>query len=101
MIGSPPAAHFNRDHSCTEPDWLRCLPGAVGQHPLQLGLPGTATVGIGAGRLHLAWQVLPPRRIGLAQFPRLLVDYRFDGVDDAERASFMRYFDLYIQRGGG
>lgn len=101
MMGNSPAPRFTRDHSCTEPDWLRCLPGAVGSHALQLGPPGTATVTIGAGCLHLAWQVQPPRRIALAQFPRLLVDYRFENLDEAERASFMRYFDLYIQRGGG
>jgi hypothetical protein len=29
------------------------------------------------------------------------VRYRFDGVPAAARREFMRYFDLYTQRGGG
>jgi hypothetical protein len=33
--------------------------------------------------------------------PRLGVSYRFDGVDTEARREFMRYFDLYTQRGGG
>ena len=44
---------------------------------------------------------LPPRRLGIVQLPRMAVRYHFDGVDDAARNEFMRYFDLYTQRGGG
>jgi hypothetical protein len=56
---------------------------------------------IGEGSLCLRWQVLPPRRIGLASLPRLLVDYAFDGLDADQQAAFMRRFDLYMHRGGG
>jgi len=27
--------------------------------------------------------------------------YQFNEVDDAARSEFMRYFDLYMHRGGG
>jgi len=45
--------------------------------------------------------VLPPRQIGMVRFMRLAVHYRFDGVADDVRQAFMKYFDLYTQRGGG
>ena len=45
--------------------------------------------------------MLPPRAIGLVRFARMAMDYRFDGVADDERLAFMKYFDLYTQRGGG
>lgn len=94
-------AEFDREHGVTEADWLATLRGAVGAHPLQLG-DRQAAVNIGeTGRLDLCWQVLPPRRIALVQMPRMAVAYRFTGVAAAERAAFLRYFDLFMQRGGG
>ena len=94
-------AEFDREQGFTERDWLRCLPGAVGSWPLDLSQPGQAHVQIGAGWLTLHWQTLPPRQIGLARFPRLAMQYRCEGVADAERLAFMRFFDLYTMRGGG
>ena len=93
-------AAFERDVGCTEAEWLGWLPGACGQHALDLG-PGRADVSVGAGRLRLDWQPLPPRRIALMTMPRLAVRFRFEGVDAAERLRFMRYFDLHMHRGGG
>jgi hypothetical protein len=92
---------FEREQTGSEADWLRCLPGAVREHTIALPAPGRAVVSIGAGTLELAWRMLPPRRLGLVQLPRMAVQYRFDGVDAAARSRFMRYFDLYTQRGGG
>ena len=92
---------FEREQGFTDTDWQRCLPGAVGTHRLDLSPPGKARVQIGAGELQLCWQVLAPRQIALMRLPRLRVHYQFDGVGDAERTAFMRYFDLYTQRGGG
>ena len=94
---------FTREHGSTESDWLRCLPGAVGPHRLTLGAPGEATVAIGpGGQLDLRWQVLPERRIALMRMPRMQVHYRFSGaLSDDERTRFLRYFDLFMQRGGG
>jgi hypothetical protein len=94
-------ASFEREQGIDEADWLRCLPGAVREHALELPVPGRARVAIGAGTLALEWTVLPPRRIALMSVPRLAVRYRFDGVDADARRDFMRYFDLYTQRGGG
>jgi hypothetical protein len=95
------SAEFDREHGCTVPEWLGWLPGAVGVHVLELSAPDGARVSIGSGHLHLQWQALPPRQIALIRMPRLHVLYRFDAVSQAERVAFMRYFDLYMQRGGG
>lgn len=86
---------------CTEAEWLGWLPGAVRDHALTFDRPGHAAVAIGDGTLSLRWQALAPRRIALLRMPRLRVEYRFDGVDAVGRREFMRYFDLYLQRGGG
>jgi hypothetical protein len=95
------AAAFDREMGCSEREWLSWLPGAVRTHALTLG-SGEALVGIGGGQLQLRWQTLEPRQIGLARLPRLAVQFSFDAaVDDLLRQTFMRYFDLYMQRGGG
>jgi hypothetical protein len=94
-------AEFHREQGFAAADWLRCLPGAVRGAVIDLATPGQATVVIGAGALNLRWQALPPRKFGLASFARLAVHYRFDGVSDDQRHAFMKYFDLYTQRGGG
>jgi hypothetical protein len=102
-LAFPPA--FEREHGCTEVEWLRWLPGAVGT---QGTLAIAATSGraeatlAGGGTLAFVWQTLPPRRIALIRVPRLHVRYRFDeAVEAATRASFMQAFDLFMQRGGG
>lgn len=94
---------FEREQGFTDAEWQRCLPGAVGPHALALPAPGRAVVTLvdGQGTLHLDWTVLPPRRIALLSMPRLAVRYRFEGAPAATRREFMRYFDLYTQRGGG
>ncbi len=93
-------AAFERDMSCTEAEWLSWLPGAVREHALILG-SGQARVSIGDGSLQLHWGPLPPRQIALMRLPRLGVRFQFDAVEEGERQRFMRYFDLYMQRGGG
>ncbi len=94
------APTFERDMACTEAEWLRWLPGATRGLPLQCG-SANATVTLGPGCLKLAWQALPPRQIALMRLPRLAVQFEFVAVPDDERQHFMRYFDLYTQRGGG
>lgn len=93
---------FTREHGFTADEWRYSLTGAVRGHALSLG-PGEneALVQIGAGQLHLHWTPLPPRAIALMRMPRLSVQYRFSALGADARAEFMRYFDLYIQRGGG
>ncbi len=92
---------FTREHGCTEADWLRCLPGAVGGARWALLRPGKARIALPGGTLTLRWHALAPRRMGLMSMPRMSVHYFFDGVDDATREAFLRQFDLYLQRGGG
>ena len=93
---------FSREQGCTLAEWERDLPGAVKHHRLEASAPGAAVVHVdGGGQLHLQWQALPPRRIGMARLPRLQVDFRFEAVSAEGRTAFMRYFDLFLQRGGG
>lgn len=93
---------FDREHGFTPGQWLDSLPGAVGTHALAIEAEANrAHVQIGVGRLELLWTALPPRRIALVQLPRLAVSYRFRDVAPPQRAAFMRYFDLFMQRGGG
>lgn len=94
---------FEREHGCTEAEWLRCLPGAVGRHALTLPGPGRAVVALeGGGTLTLEWGVLPERQIALIRLPRMGVRYGFsERVTGEARAGFLRLFDLYMRRGGG
>lgn len=92
---------FERDTGGTEAEWRMRLPGACGVRSLVFEGEHAARVSIDGGSLLLQWRSLPPRRIALMTMPRLSVRFEFDGVTDAERERFMRYFDLYMQRGGG
>ena len=92
--------HFEREMGCTEADWVRWLPHAIGDHHWKMQ-GQTVGIRIGDGALGLKWQVAEPRVIALVRLPRLLVNFRFGGVDDQSRYDFMRRFDLYMQRGGG
>ena len=91
---------FDRDMGCTEAEWLGWLPAAMGDCPWQQS-GNTAVATIGAGRLHLRWQVMPPRVIALMRMPVLRVNFVLQGLDADERYVFMKRFDLYMQRGGG
>ncbi|BCO26547.1 hypothetical protein MIZ03_1430 [Rhodoferax lithotrophicus] len=91
---------FEREMGCTEAEWLMWLPQAIGEHHWKLHT-GAAGVRIGDGALGLKWQVVAPRVIGLIRIPVLRVSFRFAGLDDAQRYTFMKRFDLYMQRGGG
>jgi hypothetical protein len=95
----PPS--FEREMGCTVADLRDQLPGAARGAPLAWRADG-ADVALEAGALSLRWQTLEPRRIGLVTLPRLAVRFQFDpAIGDDQRTHFMRYFDLYTQRGGG
>ena len=85
---------------CTEAEWLRWLPDAIGEQHWKLQAH-SAGVRIGEGALGLTWCTVEPRVIALMRIPRLLVSFRFAGLDHAQRYAFMKRFDLYMQRGGG
>ena len=93
-------ASFDREMGCTEAEWLGWLPNAMGNSALKRDNQRVQAV-IEPGELVLSWRVGEPRVIGLARLPRLLVSFRFTGLDEAQRYAFMRRFDLYMQRGGG
>ncbi len=91
---------FEREMACSEADWLRWLPDAIGENHWKRQ-EKSAGVRIGDGALGLKWQVAEPRVIALVRMPRFLVSFRFAGLDEAQRHAFMKRFDLYMQRGGG
>ena len=53
------------------------------------------------GSRRIAWQTASYRSLGQVRIPQLLVSFAFAGVDERQRHTFMKRFDLYMQRGGG
>ena len=94
------AAAFDREMGCTEAEWLGWLPAAIGAHAYQLTL-SNVQITLPGGALAIGWQPGPLRVIALLRMPRLLVTFRFQQLDDTARFTFMKRFDLYMQRGGG
>jgi len=94
------AEAFEREMACTEADWLRWLPQAIGAHEWRRDA-ASVVVGIGAGSLIIDWHVGEERVIAQIRLPRLRVRFRFGHVAAEERHAFMKRFDLYMQRGGG
>jgi hypothetical protein len=94
---------FDREMGCTVAEWLMWLPAALGDAVWQRqgdAVHASFSAVPGAG-FQLNWQVGEPRRIALISMPRLHVRFAFTGMDDAQRYTFMKRFDLYMQRGGG
>jgi hypothetical protein len=94
------AEHFEREMGCTAAELASWISAASGGRHVESS-PGGAEIGIDTGRLLLRWQPLAPRQIALLCMPRLAVSFRFERVEETARQRFMRYFDLYTQRGGG
>lgn len=93
---------FERDMGTSEPEWLAALPRAIGlRHAWSFEGERQVIVTLPGGRLVIAWEALPERRIALLVMKRLLVRFRFEGVDPDTRIAFMKPFDLSMQRGGG
>lgn len=95
----PPS--FVRDMGCTPREWLQWLPEAIGNHRWSLEHERAQVQLDGAARLTLNWRVLPPRVIALMRMPRLEVSFDFEHTTEEQRYTFMKRFDLYMQRGGG
>ena len=93
-------AHIERDMGCTEVEWLRALPAAMGEVPWQRSDTSVRAT-LGQGSLDIHWREGAPRVIALMRMPRLHVTFDFQGVDEPARQVFMKRFDLYMQRGGG
>lgn len=90
---------FDREMACTEREWRDGLPRAMGDHPYQQ-VAQALTARIDRGQLVLSWRVLEPRGAGALQAPRLLVSFRFSGLDALQRYRFMQRFELAVRRGG-
>lgn len=88
---------------CTATEWLMWLPAAMGDAPwARQGDALLASIPtVPDSVIRIAWHVGEPRRIALFNLPRLHVAFAFTGLDDAQRYTFMKRFDLYMQRGGG
>jgi hypothetical protein len=91
---------FEREMGCTADELRGWLPGACGERPIAWREQG-AEIALDGGTVSLDWLALDPRRIALITLPRLRVRFAAQGVDEAAWQRFMRYFDLYTQRGGG
>ena len=85
---------------CTEAELGGWLPRATGERPIQ-SRDGGAEIALDGGSVSINWRTGEPRRIALIVLPRLHVRFDAHGVDEAVWQRFMRYFDLYTQRGGG
>ncbi|MFN0186398.1 MAG: hypothetical protein ACKVQR_21505 [Aquabacterium sp.] len=93
---------FEREMGCVEREFRSWLPGATRNAPMADDGPGRIRLSLPAGgTLSLSLETLPPRQLGMARFPRLQVVFDFIDTADADRVAFMRYFDLFTQRGGG
>lgn len=97
------AEQFDREMGCTVAEWLMWLPAALGDAVwVQRGNVVHASItAVPNALLDLVWRAGEPRRIALIVLPRLHVHFAFTGLDDAQRYTFMKRFDLYMQRGGG
>jgi hypothetical protein len=97
---SPYPLAFDREMGCTDAELRAWLPGACGQRELTWREHGVDIELVG-GQVRIDWQTLVPRRIALMVMPRLAVRFTALQVDTEDWQRFMRYFDLYTQRGGG
>jgi hypothetical protein len=85
---------------CTAAQLRGWLPGASGNRKIEWHA-SSACFELEGGRVSIAWEDCAPRRIALIVLPRLRVHFDAERVDDPTWQRFMRYFDLYTQRGGG
>jgi hypothetical protein len=91
---------FEREMGCTAEELRAWLPGASGGRAITWH-EHSANVSLDDGSVSIDWRALAPRRIALITLPRLRVRFTAQAVDESAWRAFMRYFDLYTQRGGG
>ena len=98
------AAYIVREMGCTQSEFERWLPGATRNAAIDSRQQGDQVehrIATAGGMLSISSTQLPPRRIGLLRMPVLQVRFHFIDMDDAARAEFLHYFELYTRRGGG
>ena len=91
---------FEREMGCTAEELRGWLPGACGGRSIEWRERG-ADIALDKGVARIDWRTLEPRRIALITVPRLQVAFDAQDIAMTEWQRFMRYFDLYTQRGGG
>ena len=92
---------FEREMGCTIEEFKAGLPGACGGRTIEWREAPSAALKVGAGTCVFSWRALPDRRIALLSLPRLCVHTKAHLIEHDLWQDFMRYFDLYMQRGGG
>ncbi len=93
-----------RQMGCTQSEFERWLPGATRNAQIDSRQHGDQVeyrITSAGGTLSIISTQLAPRRIGLLRMPVLQVRFHFIDMDDATRAAFLHYFELYTRRGGG
>ena len=91
---------FDREMGCSASEYRPWLPAASGGREIEWHEDG-AVIGLDTGSVLIEWRTGEPRRIAAITLPRLLLRVRARDIDEAAWQRFMRYFDLYLQRGGG
>ena len=97
-------ADIVREMGCTQSEFERWLPEATRNAAIDSRQQGDQVehrIATAGGALTISTTQLAPRRIGLLRMPVLQVRFHFIDMDDAARAEFLHYFDLYTRRGGG
>jgi len=86
--------------SISRREFFRTLPDALGEEVLavhgdevRIATPGRRVV--------IRFREEPPLRIASLTLPSALIEFRFEGYGEAERAGAVERFDLYFRRGGG
>ena len=92
------AENFDREMACTEQEWLGWLPQAMGSYPYQVMVHALTTT-IEGGQLHLSWRVADPHGALHARVARLLVSFRFTGIDMLHRYRFMKRLWRFCSNG--
>ena len=93
-------AHFHRDMGLTHREFMRTLPAALGGLDYRVE-PGRIDIDHPAGTIRITLHPTGERRIAALVLPVTPVEFRFDGLDAAQRQQFMARFERYFHRGGG
>lgn len=105
VMQSDYAAHFVRQMTSTERDWLNRLDAAIAPHRIIENGAGRVVIdiqrGIERGTLTIVWKPLPPTGTALLRLDRLEATFSFRALSHEGINEFMRKFDLYMHRGGG
>ncbi len=82
----------------THAEFFRLLPNAMGDHPFEIeGLQVHCT--LPSGTLTITLGPEQERRLVLVVIPRTTITFEYDGVTDADRQEFIKYFDLRFMKG--